>query len=183
MSIIKILLHILYFFFTLFIEYFLWLKPGLRTLLFWVFVLVEFFLLLRFLILPSLKLCLVSPSAVMLRAALFQDVGLFDESLPACEDYDLWLRISCRYPIDLIEKPLVVKTGGHLDQLSARYKGMDRFRIKAMTKILAGERLTHGQRKATLKELAFKCRIYGEGCLRRNRMEEGAYYLGLASKL
>ncbi len=133
--------------------------------------------------LPSLKLCLVSPSAVMLRAALFQDVGLFDESLPACEDYDLWLRISCRYPIDLIEKPLVVKTGGHLDQLSARYKGMDRFRIKAMTKILAGERLTHGQRKATLKELAFKCRIYGEGCLRRNRMEEGAYYLGLASKL
>ncbi len=133
--------------------------------------------------LPSLKLCLVSPSAVMVRASLFREVGLFDESLPACEDYDLWLRISCRHPIDLIEKALVVKTGGHADQLSARYMGMDRFRIKAMEKILAGGKLTGGQRTATLEELAFKCRIYGEGCLRRNRIEEGQDYLGLAEKI
>lgn len=55
-SILFVSFGLLYFFFTLFIEYFLWLKTGLRTLLFWVFVLVEFFLLLWFLILPSLKL-------------------------------------------------------------------------------------------------------------------------------
>ncbi len=78
---------------------------------------------------PSLKLCLVSPSAVMLKRSLLDEVGFFDEDLPVCEDYDLWLRISCRYPIHLIKEALVVKEGGHPDQLSVRHKGMDRFRI------------------------------------------------------
>jgi len=61
---------------------------------------------------PSLKLCLVSPSAVMLKRSLLNEVGLFDEDLPVCEDYDLWLRISCRNPIYLIDRYLVVKEGG-----------------------------------------------------------------------
>ena len=52
-----------------------------------------------------LPLCVVSPSAVMMRRKLFGEVGLFDESLPACEDYDLWLRIAAKYPIVLIENP------------------------------------------------------------------------------
>jgi glycosyltransferase involved in cell wall biosynthesis len=68
---------------------------------------------------PSLKLCLVSPSAVMLKRSLLDEVGLFDPDLPACEDYDLWLRISCLHPIYLIEQPLVFKEGGASDQLSA----------------------------------------------------------------
>ena len=68
----------------------------------------------------SLPLCLVSPSAVMLRKSLFDQVGLFDERLPACEDYDLWLRITWKYPVDLILAPLIVKHGGHADQLSRR---------------------------------------------------------------
>ena len=66
----------------------------------------------------SLALCLVSPSAVMMKRSLFDAVGLFDEDLPACEDYDLWLRISWRYPVHLIETPLIIKRGGHADQLS-----------------------------------------------------------------
>jgi len=41
----------------------------------------------------------VSPSAVLLHRTLLDAVGVFDESLPACEDYDLWLRVGCRYPI------------------------------------------------------------------------------------
>ena len=65
---------------------------------------------------PSLALCLVSPSAVMIEKTLFDIVGGFDESLPACEDYDLWLRISCRFPIYLLDTPLIIKRGGHEDQ-------------------------------------------------------------------
>ena len=57
----------------------------------------------------SLALCLVSPSAVMMRRSLLDDVGLFDEALPACEDYDLWLRIAWKHPIHLIDRPLIVK--------------------------------------------------------------------------
>jgi hypothetical protein len=132
---------------------------------------------------PSLKLCLVSPSAVMIRRPLLGEVGLFDESLPACEDYDLWLRILCRYPIPLIREKLVVKEGGHVDQLSARFRGMDRFRIQSLMKLLKSEPLTSAQRDAVRKELALKGRIYGNGCIKRGRTKEGAYYLNILKNL
>jgi glycosyltransferase involved in cell wall biosynthesis len=132
---------------------------------------------------PSLRLCLVSPSAVMLRRSLLEEVGLFDEDLPACEDYDLWLRISSRHPVYLIREYLVVKTGGHADQLSARFRGMDRFRIKALVKLIRGGTLDDPQLRAALKELHRKCRIYGEGCLKRGRTEEGNLFLSLPDSI
>ncbi|MBN2061832.1 MAG: glycosyltransferase family 2 protein [Deltaproteobacteria bacterium] len=128
---------------------------------------------------PSLKLCLISPSAVMMRSSLFEEVGLFDEDFPVCEDYDLWLRISCNHEIHLIAKKLVVKEGGCHDQLSLSLKGIDRFRIKAMIKLLKSGKLSNVQTRSLLKELGVKCRIYGKGCLKRGKGEEGKYYLGL----
>jgi hypothetical protein len=110
-------------------------------------------------------------------------VGLFDPKLPACEDYDLWLRISCRYPIHLIDRNLVIREGGHADQLSARYRGMDRFRIQSMVTLLESGVLDAEQRSATLKELSHKCRIYGNGCLKRGKDEEGRFYLELPETL
>ena len=47
---------LLYFIFTLFIEYFLWLKPIARTILFWVFIFVELGLIVKLIIFPILKL-------------------------------------------------------------------------------------------------------------------------------
>lgn len=128
---------------------------------------------------PSLKLCLVSPSAVVVRRALFDEVGFFDETFPVCEDYDLWLRISCRYPVDLIDRSLVIKEGGHMDQLSKSMKGMDRFRIQAMAKLLQEGCLTQSQVLAVFTELKAKCDVYGLGCLKRGRKDEGQYYLEL----
>ena len=119
----------------------------------------------------SLELCLVSPSAVMMRRHLFERVGGFDESLPACEDYDLWLRIGCRQPVGLIDAPLVVKRGGHPDQLS-RQPGLDRYRIRAIAKLLDGGLLDAAQRRAALRVLAAKCAIYAQGCRRRGREKE-----------
>lgn len=128
---------------------------------------------------PSLRLCLVSPSAVMLRKSLFDEIGLFDEDLPVCEDYDMWLRISCKYPVYLIDKPLVVKTGGHTDQLSSKYWGMDRFRIYALVKLIKETSLNDKQYNAVIKELKYKCTIYGNGCIKRGRILEGRFYLDL----
>ncbi|MBW1935399.1 MAG: glycosyltransferase family 2 protein [Deltaproteobacteria bacterium] len=128
---------------------------------------------------PSLKLCMVSPSSVMLRRTLLDEVGLFDEELPVCEDYDLWLRVTSRYPVYLINKYLVVKDGGRPDQLSRSTPAMDRFRIKALVKLIQSGALGKDQRKAALDELSFKCRIYANGCLKRGRKEEGRYYLDL----
>jgi len=131
----------------------------------------------------SLKLCIVSPSSVLVKRSLFDEVGLFDETLPAAEDYDMWLRISCRYPVQLVEKTLVVKEGGHDDQLSRRFMGMDRFRILAIVKLLESGILTHVQQRETIGELSIKCRIYGEGCMKRGRKQEASFYLSLPERI
>jgi GT2 family glycosyltransferase len=129
----------------------------------------------------SLALCLVSPSAVMIRKNIFEIIGGFDESLPACEDYDLWLRVSCRYPVHLIATPLIIKRGGHDDQLS-KASGLDKFRIEALIKIIESDRLSIAQYKAAANILRGKCAIYANGCRKRGRDDEATYYEDLADK-
>ena len=80
----------------------------------------------------SLHLCLISPSAVAIRRELFNEVGMFREDFEVCEDYELWLRVTRKFPVGYTPEPFVIKYGGHADQLSRRYFGMDRWRIKAM---------------------------------------------------
>ena len=110
-----------------------------------------------------LPLCVISPSSVMLHRRVFAQVGLFDETLPVCEDYDLWLRICARMPVSFIDEPLVVKYGGHEDQLSKKHWGMDRFRIRALDKILDDEALAAPDRQAALAMLVEKAGIYLRG--------------------
>ena len=130
----------------------------------------------------SLGLCLVSPSAVMIQKPLFDVVGAFDENLPACEDYDLWLRISCRYPVHLIDTPLILKRGGHEDQLS-KAPGLDRFRIQSLEKIISSGRLTESQYRAAFRKLRDKCVIYAGGCRKRGRRAEAKSYEMLAESM
>jgi len=118
-----------------------------------------------------LPLCIVSPSAVMIHQDMFNLVGTFDESLPACEDYDLWLRISCQYPIYLLDQPLIIKRGGHEDQLSQAIR-LDRFRIRALLKLLKSGVLTDHQNVLATNELVKKCRIYQKGCIKHGRLDE-----------
>jgi len=127
----------------------------------------------------SLELCLVSPSAVMLRRELFEQMDGFDESLLACEDYDLWLRIAVREPIYLIETALVIKRGGHADQLSRRFWGMDRFRVAALCKLLDSGTLSPEQRTVTKETLHTKCMILAQGAQKRGKSAEP--YLALAA--
>jgi len=129
----------------------------------------------------SLELCLVSPSAVMMRRRLLDEVGLFDESLPACEDYDLWLRVACRHPVYLIDDPLIVKRGGHADQLS-RHPGLDRYRIRSLAKLLENGLLDPARDAAARRVLQKKCAIYVQGCLKRGKVEEARRYGEIAAK-
>jgi glycosyltransferase involved in cell wall biosynthesis len=124
---------------------------------------------------PSLHLCLVSPSAVMMNREMFDRVGLFDETLPACEDYDLWLRIACRYPVYLIDAQLIIKTGGHSDQLS-RMPALDQYRIQSLLNLMESGMLSNDQVTATTAVLKQKCHIFAIGCMKRNRPEEAALY-------
>jgi len=119
-----------------------------------------------------LPLCCVSPSSVIIHRSVFDEVGLFDESLPACEDYDLWLRVTARYPVLYLNEKLIVKYGGHNDQLSQKYWGMDRYRIRALEKILGTNILNEKDRLAAEDMLAQKVRIYTEGARKRGKLDE-----------
>ena len=130
----------------------------------------------------SLAICLVSPSAVMVKKTLFNTVGTFDELLPACEDYDLWLRISCRYPVDLIETPLIIKRGGHADQLS-KAPGLDKYRIQSLIKLLEGNLLAPQQKQAVMTTLKEKSIVYAGGCRKRGREEEAKYFYQIADQV
>lgn len=131
----------------------------------------------------SLALCVVGMSTVMVRREFFGRVGLFDETLPCCEDYDLWLRASLVESFLLVNEPLTIKHGGRPDQVSARYRlGMDRFRIRAIEKILAHPSLSPARRELAIAELVKKCTIYGNGCMKHGRMAEGSYYRALIAR-
>ena len=123
-----------------------------------------------------LGLCIVSPSSVMIRAKLFDEIGNFDESLPACEDYDLWLRIASKYAFHFIEEPLIIKYGGHSDQLSRKYWGMDRFRVVALKKLLDQNSLDKEKLKLTRSVFLEKCSILIKGFEKRGKKEEESFY-------
>ncbi len=129
-----------------------------------------------------LPLCVISPSAALIRRSLLEEVGGFDETLPACEDYDLWLRICAHHPVLLVKQALLIKYGGHADQLSRRYWGMDRFRIQALAKILERGELSSGDAQAARAMLLEKIRIYQAGARKRGRQQEVDYYAQLARR-
>ncbi len=129
-----------------------------------------------------LPLCIVSPSSVMIHRKVFDHVGLFDESMLACEDYDLWLRIAPHYPIHLIDEELIIKYGGHADQQSRCIPALDRLRIKAICKSLDSEDLNNTQRTAAVAELQHKCQIYAAGCRKRGKDSEARDYEATASR-
>ena len=119
-----------------------------------------------------LPLCAISPSAVMIRRHVFERFGGFDESLPACEDYDLWLRLCAELPVLYLDAPLVIKHGGHDDQLSRRTPALDRYRIQALSKSLANPAVQGEDRRQTLATLCAKIEVYGAGARKRGRLEE-----------
>ena len=121
-----------------------------------------------------LNLCAVTPSSVLLEKTLFFEYGGFDESFPVCEDYDLWLRMSPDLPFGLVDEELIIKYGGHGDQLSAT-PAMDKFRIKALSNLLKNRAgLAPEKRSALIETLRKKIEIFAGGAEKRGDFEAAA---------
>ncbi len=110
--------------------------------------------------------CIVSPSAVMFKKTLLEKVGMFDETFPVCEDYELWLRVASQFPVGLLPDPLTIKRGGHADQLSGQHS-LDYYRIRALVKLLDQSALSGDQKTAVLSELKTKRDVFLLGCQKR----------------
>ena len=123
----------------------------------------------------SLDTCLVSPSAVIVRSGFFRTCGGFDESMTACEDYDLWLRMmAAGAEIGLLDEPLAIRRAGHAGQLSATVAALDRFRVVSMLNLLCDFDLEPARRAAVLGALAGKCSILAQGFARRGNFTVAA---------
>jgi glycosyltransferase involved in cell wall biosynthesis len=127
-----------------------------------------------------LKKCIIGPSTVVLARRLFMESGMFHPNLEIAEDYELWLRISTKHYIGYIDEPLVIKRGGHPDQLSGKYGQIEIFRIGALLEDIERGVFKEDHMQAARKELQKKCRIYARGCLKRGRTDEAAHYNELA---
>jgi glycosyltransferase involved in cell wall biosynthesis len=131
----------------------------------------------------SLRMCMIGMSTVMIRREIFEAHGLFDESLPCCEDYDYWLRVGATEHFLLVDEPLTIKHGGRHDQLSVIHRrGMDKYRIRSLVDLLERNRLSADQRAMVIAELDRKCSIYGKGCIKHGRVNEAREYLHLADR-
>jgi len=124
----------------------------------------------------SLELCLISPSSVLIKKEIFEEYGLFDEDLLVCEDYDLWLRITAKEEVGFIKKPLIIKYGGHSDQLSRKYEAMDKFRVKSLIKLLNTVELNDYQKKAVIETIINKSNILYNGAIKRGKVEDAEIY-------
>ena len=127
-----------------------------------------------------LPLCVISPSSVLLQRSLLDEVGCFDEEYPVCEDYELWLRICCRYPVLFLDESLTIKYGGHSDQLSRSRWGLDRYRLQALLKTYRSGCLTPQQKAWTAIEIVRKAEILATGFGRRGKSEEAGHYRRIA---
>ncbi len=119
-----------------------------------------------------LDICRISPSSVLFNKNILNHVGWFDEELPVCEDYDLWLRITADYEILFIDKPLIVKYGGHNDQLSQSVEAIERFRIKALQSLLENSDLSKNNRIHAIKMIIKKLNIYLNGLVKRKKHDQ-----------
>lgn len=129
-----------------------------------------------------LPLCIVSPSSVLMRRSFFDQVGFFDEGLGACEDYDLWLRASLYFPFYLLPEKLIVKRGGHADQLSAQW-GLDVYRLRALLNILNSPLLPASKQERVRQEIISRCGILEIGFRNRGKIEQADQYANLARKV
>lgn len=120
----------------------------------------------------SVKLCSISISTVILKKEILVELGNFDENLPACEDYELWLRITAKYQILFNAEYLTTKFGGHIDQLSKKYQAMDRFRIYALKKLLVNTQLNIEQRTLVKDSLKKKLQIFLNGAKKHGNLHE-----------
>ena len=119
-----------------------------------------------------LDICRISPSSTLFKKNILEHVGWFDTQLPVCEDYDLWLRITADYKILFVDEPLIIKYGGHTDQLSQSVEGIELFRIKSLENLLANTELSPQKRILAIQMIIKKYNIYLNGLVKRKKQGE-----------
>ena len=79
------------------------------------------------------------------------------------------MRYSAKEDVNFIDEPLIIKKGGHSDQLSGAHWGMDRFRIYSIEKILKEHDLKLVYKIEAIREIILKLEILINGSQKRQK--------------
>lgn len=126
--------------------------------------------------LDSLQGCILGPSTVLMKRALYEQFGGFNETIEVGEDYDLWLRITDREEIDYIDDELITKNAGHGDQLSFKYGFIEPFKIDVLENLIQTHSFREENFKQVVRALLLKYDIVINGCLKRSNEKEALLY-------
>ena len=80
------------------------------------------------------------------------------------------MRYSAKEDVNFIDEPLIIKKGGHSDQLSGAHWGMDRFRIYSIEKILEEHDLKLVYKIEAIREIILKLEILINGSQKRQKL-------------
>lgn len=100
--------------------------------------------------------CRVSPSSLLIEKDFFMRCGAFDESLRACEDYELCLRIACRTDVLYIPEKMIVKRAIAANSLSAGIKHIEAIRLEILDNFIKNADLNDAQKSCAMAELERK---------------------------
>ena len=112
--------------------------------------------------------CLISPSSVLMRRDCFDDLGKFDESYLACEDYEFWLRYLARHVMGLVDEPLTIKRSGGWPQQSKKFHSLDALRARAIQKTIENVALNDDELQAAHEARLEKLAIVEAGARKRS---------------
>ncbi|MDP3704044.1 MAG: glycosyltransferase [Candidatus Omnitrophota bacterium] len=100
-------------------------------------------------------------SSIMVRRACLEEVGGFDERLPHCQDYDLWLRLAARFPFDYLTDPVGVYRR-HRTNMSRKLIGLIASQLTILSRIRGCRALgvTAAAKRRRLATLAYQLARY-----------------------
>jgi glycosyltransferase involved in cell wall biosynthesis len=111
-------------------------------------------------------------SSVLLRRSCLSEVGMFDEALMRSEDRDLWLRVSYRWKVRILPKPLVVKRN-RPDNLMSDPAAFAPFRIRLFEKLIRTTLdLSAHSRRLIRQQLSWNFLDVGYDCFCRDRTRD-----------
>lgn len=79
--------------------------------------------------------CINAPSSALVPRLVFENLGVFNEQLTCCEDYDMWLRIAKEYPIYSLDTPLL-RYRVHDQNMSKKLETMQKTKLYVLNKAL-----------------------------------------------
>jgi glycosyltransferase involved in cell wall biosynthesis len=100
-------------------------------------------------------------SCAMLPKRVFEELGGFDERLPARQDIDLWVRVAKRWPVDFVEAAVTVQQEHGEGRISRRFEAKSRGLEMFLTKHYEDIRKRPGVLSAHLARIGIHYLKYG----------------------